>query len=332
MFEQSLLLFLLILIPIFLFFFIWRGMVRAAALRRIGDTELVQRLLAQISPFRRRFKSFLWLIALATLILALARPVWGIEEQVIYTEGIQIVIAIDVSRSMDATDISPSRLIRARLDILDLLARLEGNDVGLVIFAQEAYAYMPLTYDINAAEVFLSDLSTDYLTLQGTNIPSAIEIALGSFERRSPAQKVIVLISDGESHEGDAIGAAEIAAEENVIIYTIGYGSPEGSTIPIYGANGELIDYKTYDDGSLVLSVLDVDLLQRVATTTKGFYISGASDMTPLADDILSLQSGNIGEEIVTRPIERFSIFVAIALLALSLEILLPETRGEAKS
>jgi Ca-activated chloride channel homolog len=330
MFEQSLLLFLLILIPIFLFFFIWRSMIRAAALGRIGDAELVQKLLAQVSPFRRQLKSFLWLIMLATLILALARPVWGIEEQIIRTEGIQIIIAMDISRSMDATDISPSRLIRARLDILDLLRMLEGNDVGIVVFAQEAYAYMPLSYDIDAAEVFLNGISTDMLTLQGTNIPSAIEISLGSFERRSPAQKVIVLISDGENHEGDAIDAAQIAAEQNIIIYTIGYGSPEGSTIPIYGANGELIDYKTNADGSLVLSVLDVDLLQRVAMTTNGFYISGSSDMTPLADDILSLQSDNIGEEIVTRPIERFSIFVAIALLALSLEILLPETRREA--
>lgn len=329
MFEQSVLLFLLILIPIFLIFFIWRDIVRAGALRRIGDTELVQKLLAQLSPFRRRFKSFLWLITLTALILALARPVWGIEEQVIYTEGIQIIVAIDISRSMDATDVSPSRLIRARLDILDLLRRLEGNDVGIVVFAQEAYVYMPLSYDIDAAEVFLNGISTQMLTLQGTNIPSAIEIALGAFERRSPAQKVIVLVSDGESHEGDAVGAAQIAAEQNVIIYTIGYGSPEGSTIPIYNANGELIDYKTHHDGSLVLSVLNLDLLNRVAMTTHGFYIAGASDMTPLAQDILNLQSGAIGEEIITRPIERFSIFVAFALLALSLEILLPETRRE---
>jgi Ca-activated chloride channel family protein len=330
MFEQSLFLFLLILIPISLFFFIGRSMVRTAALRRIGDPELVQTLLAQVSPFRRWFKSILWLITLATLILALARPVWGIEEQVIQTEGIQIIVAIDISRSMDATDVSPSRLVRARLDILDLLRRLEGNDIGLVVFAQEAHAYMPLSYDIDAVEVFLKGISTHMLSLQGTNIPSAIEIALGSFERRSPAQKVIILVTDGESHEGDAIEMAQIAAEQNVIIYTIGYGSPDGATIPIYDQNGALVDYKTHRDGSLVLSSLNIGLLQDIAERTNGFYIQGASDMTPLAADILSLQSGDIGEETLTRPIERFSIFVALALLALSLEILLPETRAEA--
>lgn len=327
MFEQSLLLFLLILIPIFFGFFIWRGMVRSAALRRIGDAELVQSLLAQVSPFRRRLKSFLWILALTALILALARPVWGIEEDIVQTEGIQIIVAMDVSRSMDVSDVSPSRLSRARLDTLDLFRRLEGNDVGIVVFAQEAYTYMPLTYDIDAAEVFLKGISTEMMSLQGTNIPAAIEIALGSFERRSSAQKVIIIVSDGESHEGNPISAAQIAAEQDIIIYTIGYGSPEGATIPIYNADGQLVDYETYDDGSLALSVLDVETLQRIAETANGFYMSGASDMTPLANDILSLQSGVIGERIITRPIERFSIFVTFALLALSLEILLPETR-----
>lgn len=329
MFEQSLLLFLLILIPIFLFFFIWRGMVRSAALRRIGDSELVQTLLAQVSPFRRWIKSFLWLMTLTALILALARPVWGIEQQVIQTEGIQIIVAMDVSRSMDASDVSPSRLERAKLDILDLLKKLDGNDFGIVIFAEKASSYLPLSYDIDAAQVFLKGISTEMMSLQGTNIPSAIETALGAFERRSPAQKVIILVTDGESHEGDSIAEAEIAAEQNVVIYTIGYGTTEGATIPIYNADGQLVDYKTRDDGSLVLSTLNPELLQHIAETTHGFYMPGASDMTPLADDILNLQSGNTGQETITRPIERFGIFVAFAFIALSLEILLPETRKE---
>ena len=252
MFEQSLALYLLILIPTFLVFFIWRAIVRSSALRRIGDAELVQTLLAQVSPFRRWLKSILWLAAVTALILSIARPVWGIEEEIVQTQGIQIIVAIDVSRSMDVTDVSPSRLSRARLDILDLLRQLEGNDVGIVVFAEEAYSYMPLTYDTDAAEVFLKGISTEMLTLQGTNIPAAIELALGSFERRSPAQKVIVLVTDGESHEGDPIAEAKIAAEQNIRIYTMGYGSLEGATIPIYNADGDIIDYETYDDGTLV--------------------------------------------------------------------------------
>jgi Ca-activated chloride channel family protein len=328
-FQNPVALWLLLLIPLFLAFFIWRSIVRSAALRRLGDTELVQALLSQISPFRRRMKALLWMLALAALIFALAQPTLGTESELIRSEGIQIVVAIDVSRSMNATDISPSRLGRARLDTMDIVRGLEGNDIGLVIFAREAFQYMPLTFDIHAAEVFLGGLTTDMLSLQGTNIPAAIQVSMGAFEHRSRAQKVIILISDGESFEGDAIAAAQIAAEENVIIYTIGYGTPEGSTIPIYDENGTLIDYVTYNDNSLVNSTLNADLLQRVAAETGGFYLQGGSDSTPLVQDILSLQEGALRDEIITRPVERFGLFVAIALALLSLEILLPETRRE---
>ena len=160
MFEQGIFLYLLIIIPVFLVFFMWRGMVRASILRRMGDKELIQQLTAQISPFRRRLKALFWLIALAMLILALARPAWGVEQEIIQTEGLQIVFAIDISRSMDANDVSPSRLSRARLDVLDMSAALEGNDIGIVVFAREAFSYMPLTYDYSAAEIFVEGIST----------------------------------------------------------------------------------------------------------------------------------------------------------------------------
>jgi Ca-activated chloride channel homolog len=328
-FQNPAILWLLTLLPLFLIFFVLRGMARAAALRRIGDTELVQKLLSQISPFRRRMKAFLWLLALAAVISSLARPTLGTETEIIHSEGIQIIVAMDISRSMNATDVSPSRLIRARLDTTDIVRGLEGNDFGLVVFAREAYSYMPLTFDVHAAEVFLEGINTGMLTRQGTNIPAAIEMSMSSFEHRSRAQKVIILISDGETFEGDAINAAQIAAEEGVIIYTIGYGSPEGALIPLLDETGTVTDYVTYNDGSLVNSALNADLLQRVAAETSGFYLQGGSDIQPLLDNILSLQEGELREEIITRPVERFGIFVAMALALLSLEMLLPETRRE---
>jgi Ca-activated chloride channel homolog len=328
-FQNPNLLWLLILIPLFLIFFFVRGLARGAALRRLGDTELVQKLLSQISPFRRRIKSFFWLMAVTALIFALARPTLGTETEIIRSEGIQIIVAMDISRSMNATDVSPSRLIRARLDTVDIIRGLEGNDFGLVVFAREAYSYMPLTFDVHAAEIFLEKISTDYLSRQGTNIPAAIEMSMSAFEHRSRAQKVIILISDGETFEGDAVLAAQVAAEEGIIIYTIGYGSPEGALIPLYDETGTVTDYVTYNDGSLVNSVLNADLLQRVAAETGGFYLQGGSDINPLLENILSLQEGELREEIITRPIERFGIFVALALALLSLEMLLPETRRE---
>lgn len=328
MFEQAIFLILLILIPLFAVFFVWRAIARASIMRPIGDKELIAALSSQISPFRRQLKSILWLIALTTLILAMARPTWGVEQEIIRTDGVQIIFAIDISRSMNANDVTPTRLTRARLDVLDLMTALDGNDMGIVLFAWESFTYMPLTYDLNAAEVFLNGISTDMVTAQGTNIPAAIERAMGSFETRSQAQKVIVLITDGESHEGDAIVAAQVAAEENIIIYTIGYGTESGSSIPFFNATGDLMAYHT-SGGQIVNTTLNISLLQDIANETGGFYIPGSVDKEPLIADIQTLESGDIGEQVITRPIERFSLFVAMALAALSFEMLLPETRRE---
>lgn len=330
MFEQFSFLYLLILIPLFVIFFIWRGIVRASIMNRIGDKELIKALSSQVSPFRRQLKALLWLFALTMLIIALARPTWGIEREVIRTEGVQIVFAIDISRSMDANDVSPSRLDRARFETFDIMTRLAGNDIGIVLFAREAFTYMPLTYDLGAAEVFLNGISTTMVTQQGTNIPDAIERALGSFETRSDSQKIIVLVTDGESHEGDAIAAARLAAEENVIIYTIGYGTETGSNIPIYNVNGDLAGYQTTgNSGILINTVQNVSLLRDIASETGGFYIPSGIEMTPLVTDIQSRETGEIGEQVISRPIERFIIFVGFAVAALSFEILLPETKRD---
>ncbi|MEO1286703.1 MAG: VWA domain-containing protein [Chloroflexota bacterium] len=335
MFEQIYFVYsIAIIIPLMGFFLIWRGWVRQSVMRKIGDQELVQSLVAQVSPFRRRVKALFWLATIALILLALGRPTWGFEEDIIRTEGIQIIFAIDVSRSMDATDVSPTRLQRARLDVLDMMTALEGNDLGIVLFARDAFTYMPLTYDLSAAEIFLADIDTNMMTNQGTNIPDAIERALGSFEQRSQSQKVIVLITDGESHEGDAITAAERAREENVIIYTIGYGTQEGSTIPLYDETGTLIGYQTTADsndaiGTLVNTTLNFDLLQRIAEETNGAYITGGTSLEAIITDIQGLESGEIGEQVISRPIARFPIFVGLALLLLSLEMLISDAKRE---
>ncbi|MGB7340482.1 MAG: VWA domain-containing protein [Phototrophicaceae bacterium] len=330
--EQIYLLILIILLPSLIIFLIWRGLARAAIMRRIGDQELVQTLTAHVSPLRRQIKAVLWLGAISTLLLALARPTWGVEQDIIRTEGIQIVFAIDISRSMDATDMSPTRLERAILDVRDMMTAFDGNDISIVLFAREAFTYMPLTYDLIAADVFLDGISTSMVSLQGTNIPAAIERSLGSFEIRSDAQRVIIVMTDGESHEGDAIAAAQIATEEATIIYTIGYGTETGSTIPIYNENGDLVSYQTTsgsDDGVLVNSTLNVDLLERIANEANGIYQVGGTSLDALISDIQQLESGDIGEQVITRPIERFSLFVVITLVLLSLEMILPETKRE---
>jgi len=325
----------LALVPIFALFLLWRGWARRAAVERLGDRALVQPLLAQISTTARRIKSFLWLIALAALILAIARPTWGFTTDSLTTQGIQILIAMDVSRSMAAEDISPGRLARAKLDVLDLINQLPGNEYGFIIFAREAYVYMPLTFDAEAGSVFLDGIDTDMLTLQGTDLARTIEVALAAFDQRAGTQRVLLIISDGETHEADPLEAAQLAAENGVTIYTMGYATEEGGLIPLYNDAGELVDYQADSAGRLVQTVLNADVLQRIASTTGGEYFPYSANNAHSAEFIAAvnqMQGGELREEEITRPVERFGWFVALALLALSIEILLPETKREART
>jgi Ca-activated chloride channel homolog len=332
-FTTPLFLSLLPLVLVMAAFLVARGRVRAAALNRIGDAELVQVLLAQVSFRRRRWKAMLWLLVLAALILALARPLWGIELQRIEKEGMAVMVVLDVSRSMDAQDVLPSRLERAKLDLRELFTALDGNDVGIVLFAGQPVPYMPLTYDMNAAQLFLEGATTNAITAQGTAIAAALDTALDNFDPRSSAQHIILLITDGENHEGNPRAAAQRAADEGVIIHVMGYGTSSGAVIPIYDNAGTLIDYKIDSSGALVESRLNEALLRELATSTGGIYqpIDGSGmEITNIITAVRASEPGQLGDEVVTRSIERFGIFALLALLALSLEILLPETRREA--
>lgn len=335
MFLNPLVLVLLGLIPGFVLFFIWRNWIRSAALRRIGDETLVQALLSRVSPVRRRLKSGLWLITLAALVLALARPVIGVETVTVQGEGVPLIIALDISRSMQAADIAPDRLQRAKLDVRTLLETLPPRvNVGLVLFARDAFQYMPLTYDPNVAGVFLEGASPQAATLQGTSLTDAINEALlmlDAVESDAPA-RFLWLLSDGENHEGDPLTAAQRAIDRNLTIFTTGYGTAEGAQVPVYDANGNLLEYKTYSDGTLVISALDDTMLRRIATQTGGVYAQASSsgaDMQRLLERLEAAQSGTLDAQTISQPIERFYWLIGLALLALSLEMILPETRSK---
>lgn len=331
--NPSLLAFLL-LIPLFILFFLWRNTVRAIVVRRIGDTELVQKLLAQISPARRRWKQVLWLLTLFALILAAARPVWGIELQKVEKQGVAVMVVVDVSLSMAAQDIVPSRLERARLDLQELFAGLEGNDVGIILFAGQAFEYMPLTYDMQAAQVFARSITLDAVPIPGTAIGDALTMAMSVLDDVGSDNRVIVALSDGENHEGNPLEAARTAHENGIIIHTLGYGTLTGSTIPIYDASGTLVDYKKDAQGNLVQTTLDEIVLRTLAETTGGIYqpVGSGAEISNIITAVQALRPGDLGEEFIERPVERLGIFVALALLTLSVEILLPETRRERDS
>lgn len=324
---------LLLFLPLVILLMIWRGRVRAAIVRRIGDPDLMRYLSAQVSRARRFWKGTLWLIAAASLVIALARPVWGVEAEIVETQGVAVMVVLDVSLSMDARDVTPSRLERAKLDLHTLFEKLEGNEIGLIVFAGTAFVQFPLTNDVSSAEVFLDAANTGAITQQGTAIDGALRLALDALKTHEPAQSIIVLVSDGENQESDPSLAAGIAAQTGIVIHVLGYGTPEGATIPIPGP-GNTTTSKTDKAGNVVVSHLNEPGLQTIAQLAGGTYqrASGSGqEIATLVNTINQVPGAALGKRTLTRPVERFGIFVLIAVLALTLEMLLPETRREFK-
>lgn len=329
LFPTALVLF--ILIPLAMFFLLWRDMFRRRALQRMGNDALVQSLISQVNITRRRIKSTLWLLTLSLLILSLTHPIWGVSAEIVQAEGVAIVFLIDVSRSMDAQDIAPSRLERAKIDIKRIASELEDSDIGFIAFAGEPFVYMPMTYDQHSIETFLNAIGSRATTRQGTDIYPAITMAVNLLEKHSAATKRIIILSDGENHELGSQDGLQLARENAIIIDTIAYGTAEGATIPLYAADGSITGYQADASGAIVTTQLEPEILQEIALSTGGSYTLSANNTDLIERLITTLQSaatGSLGDRVYTREIERFGIFLLLALMTLSLEILLPENRG----
>lgn len=327
MFLNSGVLFFLVLVPVFVAFFVWRRGVYRQLFARLGDADLMRRLVGHGVGSRYFWRCGLWLCALAALVIALARPVWGVNTDVIEVQGVSVVVVLDVSNSMLAQDLPPGRLERAKLALHDLFAGLRGNEVALVLFAGSAFAQFPLTNDIESAMTFLRSVNTGVITQQGTAIEDALRIGLGLFDMQRPSARIIVLATDGESHEGDIDRVVGEAAARDVVIHTLGYGSSEGAPVPVFNASGEVVTYKTDTAGQLVVSRLDEASLQYIAQQTGGVYqrasASGA-EIVSLLRVINQAEAGLLDSRVEARSIERFGIFVLIAVIALMLEMAAP--------
>ena len=319
-------LFLLLLIPAGIIFLMWRNQVRQSALRKVGNDTLVEQLVSQVNSTRRVIKSSLWLTSLAALALALTHPVWGVAAEVVQIDGVAILYVIDVSLSMDAQDVAPSRLERAKIDIERINQEMGGNDIGFIVFAGEPFVFMPLTYDKVSTQTFLSAITTRATTNQGTNIQPAIKLAVDTLLEYSVAEKIIVLVSDGENHEISSSEGIQLAVDNDIVIHTVGYGTIEGGQIPLYGNDGAVTGYQTDDFDVIVTSKLVPAALEEIALQTGGNYYD-ADTVDLLVDTLQLAQTDDLGQRTYTQPIERYGIFLLLALIALSIEILLPENR-----
>ena len=314
-------------IPIVIFFSYWAMKRNRQLLRQFVSDELRDRLLENFSPKRKMAKIILTLLAFTLMVFALIRPKWGFHWEEVKRRGVDMMIALDVSKSMLAEDVSPNRLERAKREIKDLLKIVEGDRVGLIAFSGTSFIQAPLTLDHGAVHLFLDDINTDFIPVPGTALGKAISQATEAFDAGDKKSRVLILITDGEDHLGNPVESAQKAAQEGIKIYTIGIGKEGGAPIPDKEKGG----FKKNRRGEVILTKLDEDTLQKIALETGGSYvrsITGDLDLERIYGDIReSVEEKDLQSGKRKRFEERYQGFLLLAFLLLFFEPFISEGR-----
>lgn len=334
-FGEPFWLWMLWLAPALLVFGIWAWRRADRDLARFCDPSLWPRLFPDRSTSARRWKLGVLGAAMLFLLVMAARPQIGSRILSVKRQGIDLLVALDVSESMLAEDLKPNRITRARQEIQTLIDRLRGDRVGLIAFAGEAFAQCPLTLDYGAARMFLRYLDTDLIPVPGTAIAQAIELATRTFDPKQAKWKALVLITDGEDHEGQLREAAEKAREAGVRIFAVGIGTDKGEPIPVRDARGALVDYKRDRSGEVVMTRCDAGSLEEICRLTGGHYYNGNAGelaLDQLYDEISKMDQKDMKGGIVTQYEDRYGYFAGAALLLLCLEWMIGERRRNTRS
>jgi Ca-activated chloride channel homolog len=320
----------LLLIPLLLALFIRSEQRGLKQLQEFVSARLLPQLAGTVNRLRRIIRFALQLLGLALAIVSLAQPRWGYTFEDVKRKGLDLLIAVDTSRSMLSNDVQPNRLDRVKLAIQDLITQLQGDRVGLIAFAGRAFLQAPLTIDYDAVVEALNDLDTKTIPEGGTNISSAITLATQSFGKSAMGNRALVIFTDGEELSGDALKTAKEAADAGVRIFTVGVGTPQGSLIPVTGDDGETSFVKD-SSGQVVKSKLDDKRLREIAQATGGFYLhleNGLRTMQQIQNEGLTkMQAAEMDVRLSRRPIERYEWPLGAALIALALSILIPERK-----
>jgi Ca-activated chloride channel homolog len=321
---------LLYLLPLLVALFFYLGINRKKLLQIFADKELHKTLFPTDSNLKRWTKFTLILLALTCLVFAAANPQVGTKMQEVKQTGIDVFILLDVSNSMMAEDIKPNRLEKAKYQISNLINKLRGDRIGLIIFAGQAYIQIPLTTDYSAANLFLSAVDINSVPTQGTAIASSINLATASFDTLS-TEKVIIAITDGEDHEGDVEKAVENAVSREIKIYAIGLGSQAGVPIPVYNNRNQLVGFKKDMDGNTVLTKLDEEVLKKLAIEGNGKYFRGTNyedHLDKIYTELSELEQTEFGVKKVTDYEDRFYYLLIPALILLVLEFFISEKKS----
>jgi Ca-activated chloride channel family protein len=322
-------LYLLLLLPVMVVVFAIHQYMRRNSLRKLGDSALVGKLIPEISRIRPAVKFIILLTGISTVIIGLARPQFGSRLEEVKKQGVEVIIALDVSNSMLAEDIQPNRLTRAKQAISKLVDNLENDKIGLIVFAGDAYTQIPITTDYISAKMFLSTINPDMVPKQGTAIGAAINLAERSFTPGEGKSKALIIITDGENHEDDPVSEAETASKAGIVIHTIGIGSSEGVPVPV--SIGGRRDYLKDANGATVITKLDEDILKRIAVSAQGNYIRASNSSIGLDEifsDIRKMKKDELESTMYTEYNDQFQIFVAVALFFIILEIIIMDRKN----
>ncbi len=326
-FEEPNFLYLLFLVPLYLIGYIYSNYLKRKRLREFGDPELMRQLMPGVSRFRPDVKFGLILGAIFLFPFLLARPQFGSKLETTKKKGIEVIIALDISNSMLAQDIQPSRLERAKRIISRLVDGMENDKIGLVVFAGDAFTQLPITSDYISAKMFLSSIHPSLISKQGTAIGAAINLAARSFTPQEGVGRSIILITDGENHEGDAMEAAKAAAAKGIQVNVMGIGMPEGGPIPIEGTN----DFRRDREGNVVVTRLNEQMCQEIAKAGNGVYVrvdNSNSAQRAIEQEVDKLAKSDIETKVYSEYNEQFQVFAWVILLLLLADILILERKN----
>ncbi len=330
-FAYPILLYLLLLIPIIVLLHLWAKIAQRKRLLRFGRIDILSKLMPDASKYKSWIKLSLQLIALVAIIIVLARPRAGAKEETSTVKGIEVMIALDVSNSMLASSNDDpngiSRLDRAKYLLEKLIDKLSNDKIGLIVFAGEAYTQLPITSDFVSAKMFLNSINTEMVPTQGTAIGSAISMATNSFTPDETTQKAIIVITDGENHEDDAVGIAKSAAEQGIQIDVIGLGSGKGAPIPINAKKGLYLKDST---GKPVTTYLNENMAKEIAKAGNGIFISGnsSSAVNDIDAQLETLEKSDLEKVVYSSSAEQFPVFAWIALIFLIIDIFILDSKN----
>lgn len=327
-FAQPQYLLLILLIPVILLGYGLSRYLRRRKIARLGDERLVEELMPSWSRSKGWVKAVLFCLALFFFAIGIARPLIGAKLSQHESRGAEVMILLDVSNSMLAEDYSPNRLERAKLAISRIVDKLQEDRIGLVLFAGTPFVQLPITTDYVSAKMFLGNISTESVPVQGTAIGEAINLAVKAFSVESEKSRAIVVITDGENHEDDPVEAAKQAADMGIKVYTIGVGSSEGQPIPI---GGELLKDM---NGEIVVTKLDEQILRDVAAAGKGAYVHAGNEefgLNPVIDDIRKMEKEDFSSIVFEEYDEQYMYFLWIAFVLLVIEMLIGRRKPKIK-